>query len=137
MRKVTRVCSCIGVTALMAISVANVSATETVRDLGDGRALVVNFAGKPPFSRKIVAIESLTAGQLRQLAGETDQARLAQTVNGPRGSLFGAKPPFHKRAAAERVESDVSFARFEEQPATAPSKARRGPPGKSGALRRR
>lgn len=137
MKTTTRLFGCVGATFLAALLVSGASAGETVRDLGDGRALVVDFSGKPPFSRKIVAIKSLNASQARRLAGEATSASLGRAQSGPRGAGFGAKPPFRKRVSSQRAQSDVSFARFEEQPARDKSKVRRGPPGKSLPARRR
>jgi hypothetical protein len=121
----------------LSLSAPSASASDLIRDLGDGRALVVDYQGKPPFKRRIVATQSLSAAQLAKLDRATVRAATSRSHRGSLSASFRGKPPYRRAVTAATPQTDVEFARFEEQIEQDKPAASRGAPGKSLPFRRR
>lgn len=80
----------------------------------------VDFAGKPPFKRRLVRVEDVAESVVRT------QAAVRATGVAVRG-----RPPFRRQLTVPQTErNDIVFARLEETAASDQRQRRRGPPGK-------
>lgn len=112
---------------LAAAAAAIAYADSSLRRLDDDRVLITSFSGKPPFERRIVAVDALHAAERARL----DDAERASVGGAERTAAgYRAHPPFRRPASGTAADETARFARFEESPAESAAPVRRGPPGK-------
>jgi hypothetical protein len=104
--------------AALALGVATplVAAGDTVvKQIDANSVLVVDYSGRPPFKRRVVALDDLSVTELARFEEVTepvvDTSRLGEkiTVVDYRG-----KPPFKRRVEEIDASNAAEFARFEE-----------------------
>jgi hypothetical protein len=114
-------------------------ADQSIRQLDGDRVMITDFSGKPPFKRRIVAVDDLSPAEFARFEAVTAEPTLDRGRIGQRVTLvdFRGKPPF-RRSVVEIDETNVAaFARFEEAEQTeARRPARTRAPGKGFPARR-
>lgn len=133
--------SSIGVVATLllgSIAASKAAADPVYRQIDENTVSITDFSGKPPFRRRIVKIDDLTAAEFarfEEVAGDiaVDGSRIGQTVT---VVDFRGKPPFRRSTVQIDEDNLAEFARFEEVTETADKPRRRGPPNKGFPFRR-
>lgn len=124
--------------ALLAGSLSAASAAHadtSFRQLDGDRVMVTDFSGKPPFERRIVSIDELSAADQAKLESPAPSAALVGAASpGIAAAGLRSRPPFRRDASVESAQA-ARFARFEEVSETETAKEtetvkRRGAPGK-------
>ena len=114
--------------ALGAVLMACTAAADvSMRQLDADRVMITDFKGKPPFKRRIVAIDDLSPTEFARFEAITaepviDTARIGQRVQ---VVDFRGKPPFKRQTVEIDASNASTFARFEETPAVEKRPAQR------------
>jgi hypothetical protein len=121
------------------LAASKAAADPVMRQIDENTVSITDYKGKPPFRRRIVNIDDLSASEFarfEELGSEVavDRSRIGETVT---VVDYRGKPPF-RRSVVEIDESNVvEFARFEEVTEDAEDRPRRrGAPGKGFPVRR-
>lgn len=93
-----------------------VSADTVVRRLDDNSLLVVDYSGKPPFKRQVVALDELSSTELARFElmtrpVEIDSSRIGETITVVE---FRGKPPYKRQVIEIDATNAAQFAQFEE-----------------------
>jgi hypothetical protein len=101
---------------LGALSVSDAVAEKVIRQIDENTVSITNFSGKPPFQRRIVAIDNLSAAEFarfEEMRAEpaVDASRIGETIT---VVDYRGKPPFSRRVVEIDETNAVEFARFEE-----------------------
>lgn len=109
------------------------SADPVIRQIDDDRVSIVDYRGSPPFRRRIVRLDSLSAAERARVV-PLPSGRDSNSDSAPGGELvrvvdFRGAPPF-RRSAVRVEESTVELARFEEVLERDRPRRTRGPFGK-------
>ena len=129
----------LGAAALLAATAGTATAAESVTALKDGRVMITDFSGKPPFKRRVLSPDDLATTELARFE-EVDGADAAnQGLIGEQVRVvdFRGKPPFKRRVVEIDASNVTELARFEPvsgERADAPARPRF--PGKPFPLRR-
>jgi hypothetical protein len=108
----------VAVTAAFMLTVAGTATAgaQVYRALGGDRVEITTFDGKPPYNRRIVKLQDLSAAERARFEAKyadrpIDRTRLGEKV---RVVDRSGKPPFSQRIVTVSEESAAEFARFEE-----------------------
>src|SRR5690606_34377512 len=104
------------------------------------RVMITDFSGKPPFKRRVVSVDTLSATELARFeeavgaASTVDEGRIGERVT---VVDFRGRPPFKRKTIEIDAANVTELARFEEvseERAEAPRRPRA--PGKTYPVRR-
>ena len=96
---------------------APLAAAETiVKQVDANSVLVVDYSGRPPFKRRVVEIDALSATELARFEERIGPVEVDASRIGERISIadYRGKPPFRRRSVEIDASNAVEFARFEE-----------------------
>src|SRR5690606_21969764 len=121
----TRLATGVGAAALIAAA-GTATASDAVTGLKDGRLMITEFGGHPPFKRRVVSRNELSTTELarfEEVGGAADQDRIGERVT---VVDFRGKPPFKRRVVEIDASNVTELARFEpvSEPTAAPLRPR-------------
>ncbi len=120
MTRVQRTCNLwtrvgFGLAAALMAATGSATADEAVTELKNGRVMITEFSGHPPFERRVLSRGDLSATELARFeevspVGAADESRIGErvTVVGFRGH-----PPFKRRVVEVEASNVTELARFE------------------------
>ena len=117
-----------GAAVLLASAASTAQSSEAVTSLSQEQVMITEFQGKPPFKRRVVSRDALSAVEIARLEPVIENIAVDQSRIGERVTLvdYRGKPPYARRTVEIDASNVVELARLE--PAAADAPARIAPP---------